>query len=96
MPRRVLRSSHFLLPLAAAAAGVLTVATPGKAAEAQTPKPGGVIRIYQRDNPASASIHEEATYSTNIPFMGVFNNLVIFKQDVPQNSETSIVPGSKR
>src|SRR5262249_201617 len=45
-----------------------------------------------RDSPASASIHEEATYSTNIPFMGVFNNLVIYKQDVPQNSLDTIVP----
>src|SRR5256885_16733599 len=59
---------------------------------AQEPKHGGILKIYHRDSPASASIHEEATYSTNIPFMPVFNNLVIFKQDVPQNSEESIVP----
>ncbi len=62
------------------------------AAVAQQPQPGGTMRIYQRDNPASASIHEEATYSTNVPFMAVFNNLVIFDQHVPQNSEASIVP----
>jgi len=61
-------------------------------AAAQTPKSGGVLRMYQRDSPASASIHEEATYSTNIPFMGLFSNLVIYKQDEPRNSEASIVP----
>ena len=48
--------------------------------------------MYHRDSPASASIHEEATYSTNVPFMPVFNNLVIYKQDVAQNSMSSIVP----
>jgi peptide/nickel transport system substrate-binding protein len=55
-------------------------------------KQGGILKMYHRDSPASASIHEEATYSTNIPFMGVFNNLVIYKQDVAQNSLSSIVP----
>ena len=36
--------------------------------------------------PGSASIHEGATYSINIPFMPVFNNLVMFNQGMPQNS----------
>ncbi|MGE0420173.1 MAG: ABC transporter substrate-binding protein [Acetobacteraceae bacterium] len=64
------------------------------AAQADEPKPqyGGTMRIYQRDNPASASIHEEATYSTNVPFMAVFNNLVMFDQHIRQNSEKTIVP----
>jgi peptide/nickel transport system substrate-binding protein len=62
------------------------------AAMAAEPKHGGTIKIYQRDNLPSASIHEEATYSVNIPFMAVFNNLVLYKQDVPQNSMDSIVP----
>ncbi|MGE0225256.1 MAG: ABC transporter substrate-binding protein [Acetobacteraceae bacterium] len=64
----------------------------GSAVLAQAPKNGGTVRIYQRDNPASASIHEEATYSTNVPFMAVFNNLVIFDQTKPQNSDATIVP----
>jgi peptide/nickel transport system substrate-binding protein len=55
-------------------------------------KQGGILRMYHRDSPGSASIHEEATYSVNIPFMPVFNNLVIYKQDVAQNSTDSIVP----
>ena len=56
------------------------------------PKSGGILRMYHRDSPGSASIHEGATYSINVPFMAVFNNLVEYKQDVPQNSMDSIVP----
>ena len=66
---------------------VLTVAGPTWAQ-----KPGGVLKIQHWDSPASMSIHEEATYSVVVPMMGVMNNLVIYKQDVPQNSQQSIVP----
>jgi peptide/nickel transport system substrate-binding protein len=59
---------------------------------AEEPKHGGVLRFYHRDNPGSASIHEEATYSTNVPFMPVFNNLMLYDQHVPQNSMDDIVP----
>src|SRR3979490_458938 len=55
-------------------------------------KPGGILRVYHPASPASASLHEEATYSVNVPFMPVFNNLVIYKQDVAQNSLESIIP----
>src|SRR5258705_8693987 len=61
-------------------------------ASADEPKQGGILRVYHRDSPGSASIHEGATYSINIPFMPLFNNLVVFKQDVAQNSVDSIVP----
>ena len=37
-------------------------------------------------------MHEESTAAVNRPMMGVFNNLVIYKQDVKQNSMRSIVP----
>src|SRR3954447_26097281 len=60
--------------------------------QAEEPKHGGILRIYHRDSPASASIHEEATFSTNIPFMGVYNNLVLYDQHKPQNSIDTIVP----
>ena len=77
--------------LASAAALSLLVAgiLPG-AAFAQ--KAGGIMKVYHRDSPPTASIHEESTVSTSIPFMGVFNNLVLYKQDEPQNSLSSIVP----
>ena len=55
-------------------------------------KAGGSLKVYHRDNPPSASIHEEATISTIIPFMPVFNNLVMFDQHVAQNSEKTIQP----
>jgi peptide/nickel transport system substrate-binding protein len=45
-------------------------------------KSGGVLKIYHRDSPASMSIHEEGTNSTEIPMMGVFNNLVMYDQHV--------------
>src|SRR5258708_9624804 len=77
-------------PLAAAVAlSLLAISSIALAAE---PKQGGIFRIYHRDSPGSASIHEGATYSVNVPFMPVFNNLVVYKQDVAQNSMDSIVP----
>jgi peptide/nickel transport system substrate-binding protein len=76
-----------LLKLLVAAAFVLPFAG---AASAQ--KSGGVLRLYHRDSPASMSILEEATISTVMPIMGVFNNLVMFDQHVAQNSLKSIVP----
>ena len=62
----------------------------GEAALAQ--KRGGVLRMFHRDNPPSTSIHEEFSPSTVVPFMPVFNNLVVFDPSVPQNSDKSIVP----
>src|SRR5438270_2859020 len=59
---------------------------------AQAQKHGGVLQVYTVDSPASMSIHEEATVFAEGPMMGVFNNLVIFDQHVPQNSLESIVP----
>ena len=55
-------------------------------------KQGGVLRVYHRDSPASMSIHEEGTVGVLMPMMGVFNNLVIYDQHVPQNSEATIRP----
>jgi peptide/nickel transport system substrate-binding protein len=73
------------------AAGVLVAMLLwGGGAEAQ--KPGGVLRIYHRDSPASMSIHEEGTNSVSIPMMAVFNNLVLYDQHKAQNSLDTIVP----
>src|SRR3974377_112524 len=54
----------------------------GSEAIGREPKQGGMFRIYHRDSPGSASIHEGATYSINVPFMPVFNNLVMYNKDV--------------
>src|SRR5260370_5381696 len=74
-----------------AAVGALLMAV-SAAAAAFAQKPGGALRIPHGDSPASMSTHEEATRSTATPMMGVFNNLVIFDQHVPQNTLSSIVP----
>ena len=44
------------------------------------------------DTPPSPSIHEEATVSVAVPFMAVFNNLVMYDQSVVRNTFESIVP----
>jgi peptide/nickel transport system substrate-binding protein len=53
---------------------------------------GGILRLYHWVSPASMSVHEEAGYSASVSGMPIFNNLVLYKQDVPQNSLSSIVP----
>jgi len=55
-------------------------------------KQGGILRMYTPDSPASMSMHEEGTVSVAGPMMAVFNNLVMFDQQVKQNSLQSIVP----
>src|SRR5438874_2546999 len=55
-------------------------------------KQGGILNISHFDSPASMSLHEEATAAAVRPMMGVFNNLIMYKQDVPQASMSSIVP----
>src|SRR5438132_3798318 len=55
-------------------------------------KSGGVLVLSHFDSPASMSMLEEATGAVNRPMMGVFNNLVIYRQDVAQNSMGTIVP----
>src|SRR6266446_4492629 len=76
---------------AMAAAGAVVLAT-AMAGGASAQKPGGILKMYSPDSPASMSIHEEATVFAEGPMMGVFNNLVIYDQHVPQNSLQSIVP----
>jgi peptide/nickel transport system substrate-binding protein len=73
-----------------AAAGLAMLAAAGEPALAQ--KPGGILKVQHWDSPASMSIHEEATYSAVVPMMGVMSNLVIYRQDVAQNSLADIVP----
>src|SRR3954454_22891856 len=55
-------------------------------------KQGGILQMLDFASPASMSVHEESTITAGIPLMGVFNNLVIYDQHVPQNSLASIVP----
>ena len=70
----------------------LLLAGIGLISDAQAQKPGGVLRIYSPDSPASMSPLEEATAFAVGPMMGVFYNLVLFDQHVKQNSLESIGP----
>ena len=72
------------------AAAVLTLAAFAGPVAAQ--KYGGTLTIQHWDSPASMSIHEATSYSVIVPMMGVFNNLVLFRQDKEQNSMDNIVP----
>ena len=69
--------------------GALFVWAPGSAA---AQKGGGTLHMYLWDNPPSASIHEEATVSTVMPFMSLFNNLVLYDQHQALNSTETIRP----
>ena len=73
--------------VAGSLAAAVSVASPAFAQ-----KQGGTLRISHRDNPPSASIHEESTISVNQPFMAVFNNLVFFDPNEKVNSPDKIVP----
>ena len=75
-----------------AAGGALVLAFPAGTAFAQ--KQGGILRVPHFDSPASVSLLEESTVAVNRPMMGVFNNLVMFRQDVPQNSLNRHSPDS--
>ncbi|MCX7363720.1 MAG: ABC transporter substrate-binding protein, partial [Alphaproteobacteria bacterium] len=59
---------------------------------ASAQKQGGTRKVTHRDNPPSASIHEEATISTVMPFMSIYNNLVMFDPTSKQNAPDKIVP----
>ena len=78
---------------ALALAGLIaTQAATAPAASAQEPKRGGILRMYQRDNPPNASIHEGATFSVNAPFMGIYNNLITYDTTRDQDSLDTIIP----
>ena len=68
-------------------------AAAGLALPALAQKQGGTLRIYHRDNLPSASIHEEATISTVQPFMGIFNNLVLFVGRQQDQADLQAAPG---
>ncbi len=80
-----IRQGAMILCAAVAATGLAT-------GQASAQKYGGVFKVQHMDSPPSASIHEEATVSVAMPFMAMFNNLVMFDQHVARNSLDSVVP----
>jgi peptide/nickel transport system substrate-binding protein len=82
----MMRSLHLLLAVCSAI-GLLFGTGPAFAQ-----KSGGILKIYHRDTPPSGSILEEATNSTLSPYMGVFNNLIMYDQHKATNTLDTIVP----
>src|ERR1700730_18337638 len=80
------------LNLRAAAAGSALVIAISIGGAALAQKQGGVLRTYDPDSPGGMSIQEEATVFARGPVMGVFNNVIMYDQHVPQTSLASIVP----
>jgi peptide/nickel transport system substrate-binding protein len=74
-----------------AATGTLLIAL-CVASGAVAQQSGGTLKIGHFASPASMSMLEESTQAVNRPMSGVFNNLVMFKQDEPQNTPDSIIP----
>src|SRR5215475_5676365 len=55
-------------------------------------KKGGTLRLYHNDNPPSASLVEESTIASVMPFAAVFNNLVVFDPAKPHESLETVIP----
>jgi len=72
--------------------GVIPLALAMLAGPAHAQKHGGTLLLPHIDSPPSPSLHEEVTASTVIPFMSVFNNLVMYDQHKPQNTMDTVVP----
>jgi len=83
--------TNFRVP--AAVGALLLALSATNAAPAQ--KQGGILRMYSPDSPASMSTHEEATVFAEGPMMGVFNNLVMYDQHVPQTACNRSCPISR-
>jgi peptide/nickel transport system substrate-binding protein len=79
---------HYLRYIAAGS--LLLALSAGHPAWAQ--KRGGILQLASPGSPANMSIHESATIFTEMPMMGVFNNLIVFDQHKPQVSLDTIVP----
>ena len=71
---------------------VLAVTAALLAAPAMAQRDGGILRILHRDSPGGMSIHEETSNSVITPTMGVFNNLMLYDQHIPQNRPDTIRP----
>src|SRR5437763_8056106 len=82
MHRQLYRSVAAIMLLLGLAAGNASLAQ----------KSGGILKISFFDNPASMSLHEEATGAALRPAMGIFNNLVMYDQHIAQNSPETIIP----
>jgi peptide/nickel transport system substrate-binding protein len=86
------RGGSFMFARIGAGFAAALLAAAAFAGPAVAQKYGGTLTIQHWDSPANMSIHETTTYSVIVPMMAVFNNLVLFRQDMEQNSMDNIVP----
>src|ERR1043165_8394203 len=70
----------------------ITLLLLGRPNPAKAQKYRGVLKMPHGDSPASMSIHEESTIVAEGPMMAVFNNLVVFDQQIAQNRIDTIRP----
>ncbi len=73
-------------------AAIAALLTALSAEPALAQKAGGTLRVPLRENPGSASLHEESSIVANFPFMAVFNNLVVYDQTDKLARPESIKP----
>ena len=73
-------------------AALLGLALVGVSGVAHAQKAGGTLHVLLPDTPPGPSLLEEITASAVVPFMSVFNNLVIYDQSVARNTFESIRP----
>jgi len=59
----------FMAAKLSALAAVTLAVVASTIAQAAEPKHGGILKIYHRETPPSLSIHEEATFTVNVPAM---------------------------
>jgi peptide/nickel transport system substrate-binding protein len=85
--KRSLRASPFCAALLA-----VTLSLFGVNGEVHAQKAGGTLRVQLGDSPPGPSLHEEITVSVVVPFMAVFNNLVIYDQSIARNTFETIRP----
>ena len=71
---------------------LLTILLALTAAPTLAQKYGGTLRFPLRENPSSASLHEESSITAIQPFMAVFNNLVVYDQQQEMARVESIKP----
>jgi peptide/nickel transport system substrate-binding protein len=74
------------------AAGVSILVATGCGGAALAQKSGGILKVYSADSPPGLNIYEQATPWGQGPLMGIYNNLIVFDQHVPQNSLEAIRP----
>jgi peptide/nickel transport system substrate-binding protein len=80
---------RFLRAVALTGLGLLAVATADPVA---AQKRGGILRLDNPNNPGNMSMLELPTITSQMPLMGVYNNLIMFDQHKPQVSLNTIMP----